>query len=183
MLLLQNNFSEQLSSTNKNQSSQLSNSILALSSNISEQNTNIWRNLNDIQSILKELEPLYLGTINNPASSCSDIPQDRPSGEYWIATNTTSSPVQVYCDMNRTSCNCNTAGGWMRVANLDMTDPNQNCTEGLRFIRRTKPPLRTCGRHAPGCLSTTFSSYGVEYSKVCGRIVAYQDGTSDAFNP
>ncbi len=64
-----------------------------------------------------------------------------------------------------------------------MTDPNQNCTEGLRFIRRTEPPLRTCGRHAPGCLSTTFSSYGVEYSKVCGRIVAYQDGTSDAFNP
>ncbi len=73
----------------------------------------------------------------------------------------------------------------MRVANLDMTDPNQNCPEGLRFIRRTEPPLRTCGRHAPGCLSTTFSSYGVEYLKVCGRIVAYQDiyRTSDAFNP
>ncbi len=32
----------------------------------------------------------------------------------------------------------------MRVANLDMTDPNQNCPEGLRFIRRTEPPLRTC---------------------------------------
>ena len=63
----------------------------------------------------------------------------------------------------------------MRVANLDMTDPNQNCPEGLRFIRRTEPPLRTCGRHAPGCLSTTFSSYEVEYLKVCGRIVAYQD--------
>ncbi len=76
------------------------------------------------------IEPFNLGTINNPASSCSDISQDRPSGQYWIATDT-SSRVQVYCDMDRTSCSCNTAGGWMRVANLDMTDPNQNCPEGL----------------------------------------------------
>ncbi len=192
ILLLQN---EQLSSTNKqvqstneelnNQSSQFSNSILALSSNISEQNKYILRNLNDIQSILEELEPFYLGTINNPASSCSDIPQDRPSGEYWIATNTTSSPVQVYCDMNRTSCSCNTAGGWMRIANLDMTDPNQNCPEELRLVTRTEPPLRTCGRMegSAGCTSTTYSTYGVEYSKVCGRIIAYQNRTPDAFDP
>ncbi len=82
-----------------------------------------------------------LGTINNPASSCSELPQDRPSGEYWIAHNSTSSPVQVYCDMNRTSCSCNTAKGWMRVANLDMTDPNQNCPEELRLENRTEPPL------------------------------------------
>ncbi len=122
-----------------------------------------------MQSILEELEPLYLGTINNPASSCSDIPQDRPSGEYWIATDSTSSPVQVYCDMNRTSCSCNTTGGWMRVANLDMTDPNQNCPEGLRLVTRTEPPLHTCGRvEEPGCTSTTYSTYGMEYSKVCG---------------
>ncbi|XP_064387339.1 uncharacterized protein LOC135335723 [Halichondria panicea] len=197
ILLLQNNFSEQLSSTNKqvqstneqlnNQSSQLSNSIIDLSSNISEQNKHILRNLNDAQSILKELEPLlYLGTINNPASSCSDIPQDRPSGEYWIATNTTSSPVQVYCDMNGTSCSCNIAGGWMRVANLDMTDPNQNCPDGMRLVTRTTAPLRTCGgqiERQVGCTSTTYSTYGVEYSNVCGRIIAYQSSTPDAFEP
>ncbi len=47
--------------------------------------------------------------IGNPARSCNDISQDRPSGEYWIAANSTSSPVQVYCDMIRTSCSCNTA--------------------------------------------------------------------------
>ncbi len=126
-----------------NQSSQLSNSILALSRSISEQNKKNVQDLNNVQSILEELEPFYLGTINNPASSCSDIPQDRPSGEYWIATNSTSSPVQVYCDLNRTSCSCNTTGGWTRVANLDMTDPNQNCPEGLRLETRTEPPLRT----------------------------------------
>ncbi len=137
------------------------------------------------QLINKSNELLHLGTINNPASSCSDIPQDQPSGEYWIATNSTSSPVQVYCDMNRTSCSCNTAGRWMRVANLDMTDPNQNCPAGFRLVNRTEPPLRTCGRveGRAVCTSTTYSTYGVEYSKVCGRIIAYQSSTSDAFNP
>ncbi|XP_064388427.1 uncharacterized protein LOC135336519 [Halichondria panicea] len=167
ILLLQNNFSEQLSSTNKQ-----------------VQSTN-----EQLNNHIAELGPMayYPGArIGNPASSCSDIPQDRPSGEYWIR-NTTSSPVQVYCDMNRTSCSCNTAGGrgWMRVANLDMTDPNQNCPEGLRLVTRTEPPSRTCGRveEPAGCTSTTYSTYGVEYSKVCGRIIAYQSTTPDAFTP
>ena len=71
----------------------------------------------------------------------------------------------------------------MRVANLDMTDPNQNCSEGLRLVTRTEPPLRTCGKHAPGCVSTTYSTYGVKYSTVCGRIIAYQSSTPDAFAP
>ena len=127
---------------------------------------------------------LQLGTVSFPASSCSDILQYKPSGEYWIATNTTSSPVQVYCDMNRTSCSCSTTGGWMRVANLDVTDPNQNCPNGFRLVSRTTPPLRTCGRPGPaGCVSTTYSNYGVEYFRVCGRVIGYQDKTPDAFAP
>ncbi len=71
----------------------------------------------------------------------------------------------------------------MRVANLDMTDPNQNCSEGLRLVTRTEPPLRTCGRiEGPaGCTSTTYSTYGVEYSNVCGRIFSYQSSTPNAF--
>ena len=42
----------------------------------------------------------HIETFVNPVSSCSDIPQDSPSGHYWIQTRT-SSPVLVYCDMNR----------------------------------------------------------------------------------
>ena len=72
----------------------------------------------------------------------------------------------------------------MRVANLDMTDPNQNCPAGFGQVNRDQPPLHTCGRVVgPGCTSTTYSTYGVEYSKVCGRIIAYQDNTLDAFAP
>ncbi|XP_064388627.1 uncharacterized protein LOC135336699 [Halichondria panicea] len=130
------------------------------------------------------IESFNLGTINNPASSCSDISQDRPSGEYWMAPHT-SSRARVYCDMNRTSCSCNTARGWMRVANLDMTDLNQNCPAELRLVTRTTPPLRTCGRMEGRavCTSTIFPTYGVEYSNVCGRIIAYQSSTPDAFTP
>ncbi len=159
---------------------QLSATTAVLQQSLSEQENR----LGNIQLIVEELEKVRLGGVNNPASSCSDIPQDRPSGEYWIATDSTSSPVQVYCDMNRTSCSCNTAGGWMRVANLDMTDPNQNCPEGLSLVTRGEPPLRTCGGiEGPGCTSTTYSTDGVEYSKVCGRIIAYQSGSPDAFSP
>ncbi len=73
----------------------------------------------------------------------------------------------------------------MKVANLDMTNLNQNCPAGLRLVTRTEPPLRVCGRieELAGCTSTTYSTYGVEYSKVCGRIIAYQDRTPDAFDP
>ncbi len=162
-------------------------SITIILNNISDQQNSqiLFRDVQNINSILEELEPFYLGTINNPASSCSDIPQDRSSGEYWIR-NTTSSLVQVYCDMNGTSCSCNTAGGWMRVANLDMTDPNQNCPDGFNLTIRTEPPLRTCGRTGElrtGCTSFPIQTYGVEYSHVCGRIISYQNGRPDAFAP
>ena len=70
----------------------------------------------------------------------------------------------------------------MRVANLDMTDPNQNCPAGFRLVSRTSAPLRTCGRPGPvGCVLTTFQTYGVEYSHVCGRVLGYQDKSTDAF--
>ena len=127
--------------------------------------------------------PTSKGTFWNPATSCSDVLPGSPSGDYWIQTKGKNNPVQVYCDTDRTSCSCNTTGGWMRVANLDMTDPNQNCPAGFRLISRSSAPLRTCGRPGPaGCVSTTFLTYGVEYSHVCGRVIAYQFGTPDAFN-
>ena len=71
----------------------------------------------------------------------------------------------------------------MRVANLDMTDPTQQCPDGFKLINRTDPPLRTCGRPdgTNGCVSTTFKAHGIEYSRVCGRIVGYQIGTPSGF--
>ena len=125
-----------------------------------------------------------LRNLRNPVRSCSDVPPGSPSGDYWIQTNGTCNPVSVYCDMNRTSCSCNTTGGWMRVANLDMTDPNQNCPGELQnqLFNTTSGPLRICGRPGPAeCVSATFQTHGVEYSHVCGRVIGYQNKSPDAF--
>ena len=91
-------------------------------------------------------------------------------------------PVQVYCDMERACCG-NISSGWMRVANLDMTDPTQQCPDGFKLITRTEPPLRTCGRPdgRSGYVSTTFPVHEIQYSRVCGRIVGYQYGATAAF--
>ena len=85
--------------------------------------------------------------------------------------------------MNRTCCN-NTTGGWTRVANLDMTDPSQQCPDGFTLVTRTTAPMRICGRpdNFIGCVSTTFPVLGIEYSHVCGRVIGYQDQTTDGFN-
>ena len=130
-------------------------------------------------AIISSILTRSLGTFWNPATSCSFLAPGSPSGDYWIQTNGTTNPVQVYCDMNRTSCSCNTTGGWMRVANLDMIDPNQNCPAGFQLDTE---PRRTCERpESAECASTTFQTYGVEYSHVCGRVIGYQHGTPDAF--
>ena len=83
--------------------------------------------------------------------------------------------------MDPRNCSCNTTGGWTRVANLDMTDPSQQCLDGFRLVTRTTAPLRTCGRPGPaGCVPTTFPVHGIQYSQVCGRVIGYQFGTPDA---
>ena len=85
--------------------------------------------------------------------------------------------------MNPRNCNCNTTGGWTRVANLEMTDPSQQCPDGFRLVTRTTAPLRTCGSldQQLGCVSTTFPVHGIKYSQVCGRVIGYQDKTPDSF--
>ena len=58
--------------------------------------------------------------------------------------------MRVYCDMTR-SCG-GVTGGWMRVAELDMTGSSQQCPSGLRL--RTDSNVRSCGIiSSPGCSS------------------------------
>ena len=70
----------------------------------------------------------------------------------------------------------------MRVAHLDMTQPNQQCPSGFRLI--TSSSKRLCGRPGPaGCVSVKFSTNGIAYNKVCGKIIAYQDKSPDGVCP
>ena len=117
-----------------------------------------------------------------PATSCASIllfAPSFPSGDYWIRSSN-GSAVRMYCDMTR-SCS-NITGGWMRVAELDMTDNTTQCPSSLK---QRSSPYRTCGAKGskqPICSSVTFTVGGVRYSKVCGRINGYLVGSPDAFN-
>ena len=118
-----------------------------------------------------------------PANSCTELAErepDIPSGNYWIL-NSTQSPVQVFCEMGGVfPPSFNITGGWVRVANLNMTDPEQQCPENLN--QSYTNPIRLCGRRTDlSCDSVTFTTYGVQYKRVCGRVRGYQFGSPDAF--
>ena len=130
-----------------------------------------------LQSQLSHLlSPGYSPTL--PASSCKEILQlasQSPSGLYWIR-GTDNGPKHMYCDMER-SCK-GVAGGWMRLASINMTDTSSNCPSGLRTL--TSP--RRCARNIGDPeYSFTFPVKGVQYSQVCGKIIGYQTGSPDAF--
>ena len=128
--------------------------------------------IQQINASLAGLHPSFATT------SCAALPPSSPSGYYWVRASN-GSAVRVYCDMTR-SCG-GVTGGWKRVAELDMTNSSHQCPSGLR--QRTDSNLRTCVRDSdsPGCSSVTFSSATLEYSRVCGKIIAYQFGHTDAF--
>ena len=47
-------------------------------------------------------------------------------------------------------------------------------------------PVRTCGRPTSAggsCPGVQYSVKSLQYSKVCGRVIGYQDGSSDTFFP
>ena len=77
---------------------------------------------------------------------------------------------------------CGGTGGWRRVVYLNMTDRHTTCPSGWNMTGYSK---RTCGRNSTRfrtCSSATFPLSGGEYSRVCGRIKAYQWGGTLAFN-
>ena len=133
-----------------------------------------------VSTLLEEVvRCMQLGrTPEYPAKSCTELAEqepDIPSGNYWIL-NSTQSPVQVFCEMGEVfPASLNVTGGWVRVANLNMTDSNQQCPENLQ-LSYTDQPIRLCGRRNvnPGCDSVTFTTNGVQYQQVCGRVRGYQ---------
>ena len=140
---------------------------------ISELNSTI-NMLSQRLNALEEQPPNYF------AYSCAALPPSSPSDYYWVRASD-GSAVRLYCDMTL-SCG-GVTGGWMRVAGLDMTNSNHQCPSGL--MERTFSGKRTCVRieTTSGCSSTrNFITSGVEYSNVCGRVIGYQYGTTDAFS-
>ena len=120
-----------------------------------------------------------------PASSCKliyNINSSAPSGFYWIGSND-GPPQRLYCDMGR-SCG-GIAGGWTRIANINMTNSSHSCPSSLVEVSvdPKRPRLCTMPGTGIGCSSTIFPVHGINYERVCGRIISYQDRTPNAFFP
>ena len=77
------------------------------------------------------------------------------------------------------SCNCDNS--WTRVSYLNMTDSSQTCPSAWATVNS---PVRACGRrpiNGGSCDSVLYSTNGLSYTQVCGRIIGYQYGNTDAF--
>ena len=124
--------------------------------------------------------PLELPSIcSRFPTSCSDVltsDPTAPSGYYNIKLSN-GTATTVYCNMD---LNCNGERGWMRVGYLNMTDPNEQCPPGFRLYEENG--VRACGKYTTGCVSVTYPSHDISYSQVCGRVIGYQKGTTDAIH-
>ena len=121
---------------------------------------------------------------SNPGKSCKEIYKINRasrgvSGNYWI--NTTTGVHQVYCDMEL-DCGGHKEG-WMRIADID-TSKGDDCPSGWSRITTPSPEaLEVCRASSDdaGCHQVIYSTYGFNYSNVCGMAKGYQKGTPDAF--
>ena len=149
---------------------QLNNSIASQAEKITDSLVSLTEVVNDLICRNHEHDPIL--------TSCEAIHKrcpNKPSGYYNISSN--GADHTVYCNMENL---CNLEGGWMRIANLDMTQTT-SCPTGFRLY--TNGGVRACGRpvtSSGSCVGKIFSSSGIKYSQVCGKVIGYQVGWTDA---
>ena len=126
--------------------------------------------VNDVLLIVSQLLEIQNGSSTRLVS-CKDIKAaypNSPSGYYHVNNHNT------YCNMGEL---CGQDGGWTRIAYLDMT---MNCPFGLQELMTGG--IRVCRRegNSTGCRSNVFQTNGISYSQVCGKVIGYQKGSTDA---
>jgi hypothetical protein len=144
---------------------------------ISDFNSQLSETDDDINTISSSLGSGL--NANVPAVSCATLPPSSPSGLYWVIASN-GSIVRVLCNMTLTCGNIQ--GGWTRVAFLNTSDSSQQCPDTLRDS--TDGGIRTCviDSDVAACPSIQFPSIVLEgFTRICGRIIAYQSRTTDGF--
>ena len=131
---------------------------------------------NDLNSIKDELRCIKedLSSLNETMNGISEDVEEHD-------THTTTELMNLYEYLQTDLYTCGGTGGWRRVVYLDMTDPNTTCPSGWQLTSFSK---RTCGRVSTSrytCDSVTFPFSGGNYTRVCGKIIGYQDGNTDGF--
>ena len=127
---------------------------------------------------------VYCG-MTYTGSSCEDIHYNNPdtankSGYYRI-----NNTQWTFCNMSEISViipTCAGVGGeWRRVINIDIST-GDDCPSGWhRDTHSGVSYCRTVSDDHSTCSSTTYSTNGISYQRVCGRARAYQKGWSLGF--
>ena len=141
--------------------------------------------VNLIQNLYNESEE---ESLTYPSSSlihsCDEIKANWPDSpsDYYTIADINGHARRVYCHMEEL---CDSKGGWMRVAYLNISDLTEECPPGFRLYNENG--VRACGRPvsspADYCQSVKFPSNNISYSQVCGRVTGYQYGTTNAIDP
>ncbi len=121
-----------------------------------------------------------------PAYSCHQIASWKPgsqSGYYWLqgpAKYQDAYPAHMYCQMDMDIPIFGTTQGWMKIADLDLTDSDY-CPEGFNIVSFQRKKF--CTRYeGKGCTSIVFPTHYIQYQRICGRARAYQVGSNNAFH-
>ena len=90
---------------------------------------------------------------------------------HTITDKTPNLAVSIYCG----------AGQWDCVAHLNMSNSSQQCPSAWREY--SSSGVRGCRRSgsSSGSCHATFYPTSHQYSRVCGRVIGYQIGSTDAF--
>lgn len=125
-----------------------------------------------IACIVASLEQIEVAHIQGTPGTCPT------SEELQRAHDEVATQARVIISREFSPCD---GPEWRLVANINMSDPNQDCPSGFTLFT---DPIRMCGRESDGdyrCLSTSLRVGASPYSQVCGRIKGYQLGRMFAF--
>ena len=158
---------------------QLNNSIRIVMLDQEISNNTIWELLAQFRQDIILIEDTNQHILTPSCATLIAHSPSSPSGYYWVRASN-GSAVRVYCDMTR-SCG-NITGGWTRVAELDMTNNSHQCPSGLTLRTESDSNIRACvTASTAGCVSIPID-IPYSYSSVCGRVIAYQVGNTNAFH-
>ena len=171
---------QELIETLSNHIQQLNNSIGTVMLDQESSNNTIRELLAQFRQDIISIEDANQHNILAPScAALIALSPSSPSGYYWVRASN-GSAVRVYCDMTR-SCG-NITGGWMRVAELNMTNSCHQCP-GELMQQQTTTNGRICRIESNPATCSQAIRYSTisEYSKVCGKIRGFQSGTPDGF--
>ena len=146
--------------------------------------------IENLNNRIQQLENNLVHPSPHTLKSCKEIKQvwpELPSGHYTVTDIYGQQHHGVYCNMEEL---CGSSEGWTRIAYLDMSDTSHDCEQelGQQFGEYSANNKRACGKQnrGSGCISKTYDNFNIPYSKVCGKVLAYQywspDGIGSGIN-